>query len=179
MIYQLFLPSQYGRQVNGVTSNIMYDVNWDELFQKENYNYKKCRVRFQFQSTTLQDQTAVAAGEWEYYARTGYLTANFSAVNQATARGKSVNGGCVLGIIKPTNIQAYIKNDQLTNSFTWISYENSTLNTKGVEIATPVGTGALNLQLYCWYSATATAPTLMTYDQDYEIILEFEFSDDD
>lgn len=184
MIYQLFLPSQYGTQVGGVTSNMRFQVNWDDLFQRKNLEYKTCRVRFHFQSTTLQSTIGPAAsGTWEYYARTGYLAANFSGAKQATVMPVPRTGrdlyGVSLGIISPNTIMSYTADGSAANVSSWISYQNSTLQTKGVEISTPTGTGDLNLQLYCWYSTTATSPTLMTYDGDYEVVLEFELLEDD
>lgn len=178
MIYQLFLPSQYGTQIGGLTSNMKYLINWDELFRGENYNYKKCRVRYEFVSTTLQNQETTTGSNWEYYARTGYLVANFTGSNQGCVLGKNNLGGCVLGTIVPS-APNWPDTAGGVYTYKWISYNNSTLKNRGVEINTPMGTGDLNLQLYCWFSTGATHPSLMTYDQDYEIILEFEFDEDD
>jgi hypothetical protein len=172
MVYTLFLTTQNGRQPTN-TSDSYWDINWDNLFNNENHNYKKCRVRFEINSTTLQSTTTA----FDYKARNGYITANFATSNQSTSSNSSIVGGCILGTIAPFPFQSWYTGT--SSATTWVSFRNSTLDTKGVSIMTPRGTGTLQISLYCFNSTGPISPSIMDYDNEYTLLLQFDFEEED
>jgi hypothetical protein len=173
MIYTLLLTSQNATS-NPKTSNSIWNINWDDLFNTNNLKpeYRTCRVKFEINSTTLQSTTAT----YDYKARNGYLTANFATTNQGTQQGQSIVGGCILGTLSVEPTMYWYNGTSSVN--TYISYRNSTLATKGVEILTPTGVGALNVGMYCLESTGGITPSLMSYDDEFTLILQFDFDDE-
>lgn len=171
MIYNLYLASVTGR--SSVASNVTWTINWDDLFKLNNLKpeNKTCRVKYEINSTTLQSTTSA----YDYKTRNGYISSNFVTNNQGTSQNASLVGGCLLGTLSPEPIIAWYNGTATSNNY--ISYRNSTLATKGIEILTPSGVGDLNIQFYC-YGASGT-PVLMDYDQSYTLFLQFEFNEDD
>jgi hypothetical protein len=130
-----------------------------------------CRVKYEINSTTLQSTTT----SFDYRARNGYITSNLVTNNQGTSQGANLVGGCILGTLSPEPVMAWYSGS--ATSYNYISYRNSTLATKGVEIITPSGVSDLNIQFYCYSGATGL-PQLMDYDQSYTLFLQFEFEDE-
>ena len=170
MIYTLFLSSLTGRSSS--TSSVTWNINWDDLFKQNNLlpENKKCRVKFEINSTTLQSTTAT----YDYKKRNGYITANLATNSQGTSRDNTIVGGTILGILSVEPTMNWYNGTSSVN--TYISYRNSTLATKGVEVMTPVGVSDLNIQMYCFN--TSTTPELMDYDQSYTLVLQFDFDEE-
>jgi hypothetical protein len=171
MIYTLLLTSQNGTSVP-TTSNTIYAINWDDLFKKKNYDFRTCRVKYEINSTTLQTTTTL----YDYKTRNGYITANFATNNQGTPMNVSAIGGCILGTLSPIQQMSWYNGTAQTNS--WISYRNSTLATNGVEINTPTGVGQLQISFYHLASTGPITPSIMDYDDEYTLVLQFEFDDE-
>jgi hypothetical protein len=173
MIYTLLLTSPNGK-ANSTTSNVSWMINWDDLFKQNNLlpENRKCRVRFEINSTTLQSTTA----DYDYKKRNGYLTANFATNSQGTSVGTGIVGGCILGTLSVDPNMNWWNGTASVN--TYISYRNSTLASKGVEIMTPVGVSELYISMYCLDNNSPYTPKLMDYDQSYTLILQFDFDEE-
>lgn len=164
MIFSLYLASNNATQ-SPTTTNCSWLVNWEDLFRIVPKEYQKCRVKYHFVSQTYESSSGISATS-----RTGYLQANFVSQSQ----GGVGTGGVILGLISPQAIIQYSTANGVLD-YQLIKYDCSTLATKGVEITRPVGTGQFNLQLMTYSSST---PSSSGYDQEYSILLEFDFDEE-
>lgn len=164
MIFSLYLASNNAIQ-SSTTTNCSWLVNWDNLFRGLPSQYQKCRVKYHFVSQTYEGTTGISSES-----RTGYLQSNFVSQSQLTG----ITGGVILGLISPQSIVQY-SSVAGTPNYLLIKYDCSTLATKGVEITRPVGTNTFNLQLFTYATST---PSSSSYDQEYSILLEFDFDEE-
>ena len=157
-IYRLYLNSFPG--FPGITSNIdKFNVSWlvdyDSMFSSANYKYKHCRLRYKF----LSDPAVVA--NVNHTASKGVLVVNgLSSANNS----KNV-GGIVLDNIIPVQ----------STSLAW--FDNSSMDTVGIDILPPYGLSTLNVQLWGpeYGCQIGSVPTLIsTFTPNYTIIFAFE-----
>jgi hypothetical protein len=133
--------------------NVTWQVDWDNLFRKEQGKYNFCKVRFDLVSESFTASTP-ASTDWTNYG--GYLAvslpSNFNAVT---------TNGTILGQIWPsdcpvtgTNIHCII---------------NSTMSENGININMPTGTSLFNVQMI---KGDGFVP--MPLFQQYNILFSFE-----
>lgn len=162
--YSLYLNTNTGAPNlldNTSTANVKWLVDWDSLFNRDNYIYKNCQVRIRLvgENNATQDTSNTS----------GVLVANF---------GQSYVGGNVAGVVLApidltrsniyvssawTNAQAYIDINTMTNAY-------------GQNIDMPVGLNTLNLQMWRnGYGANGDAENiLVTNTVQYYAIIQFE-----
>lgn len=137
-VYSLFLNTATTNkfyQYSSKTTNaqVMWNINFDDLFQGDNKIYNKCRVRFQLTSTTW----SAGANEWDAF--TGFLTLSLPSKYQQV---RGLNGS-VLGMLTPQLVGNMNSAQTATNA-----YNVSTLATNGVDINVPTGLQSLYVNLY-------------------------------
>jgi hypothetical protein len=167
-VYTLFLNSIAGfsgliSSTSGNPNNVTWNVDWDALFNRENYIYKNCSVRVSLSgSKTTQIVMDNIAGQ---------LVANFGQ----NFTGKNVQG-VVLGQFVPTTVYYDV------GAGVYVSYIYQILNTLtdalGQQIDMPYGLSAFNLQMWRpgFGSAGSAGNALIANPQSYNIMLQFELS---
>lgn len=138
-VYSLFLNTAttnkyYQYSSKNTNASVMWNINFDDLFNGDNKIYNKCRLRYQFTSNAW---TSVQ-GEYDKY--TGYLTTSLPSKYQQV---RGLNGS-VLGIINPQ----YVGNLDASTNVYKNSYNVSTLTTNGIDINVPSGLQPLYVNLY-------------------------------
>jgi hypothetical protein len=119
--------------VNNKTT-VSWNINWDNVFQGDNLNYKFCAVRYHLSS----DKIDITAGTNDWNTNTGLLVASFTSKYQEN-RGAN---GVVLDIINPS----YYPNASAGTMS--MAYNQSTLSAgKGLDINVPTGTQILTINL--------------------------------
>ena len=137
-------------------NNVSWQVNWDDLFKRENKNYKRCTVRFQLNSVGFTRTDT----DWGTY--NGVLTCNLQSSSVGTT-----TFGTPLGLIYPIdNPCAPAGND--TRAF----FLNTLDKVQGVDVLVPSGNSYFTLS---WYNSNNVS--LMTPLYDYQILLQFELSE--
>lgn len=134
-------------------SNVSWRADWDNIFNKENYNYKYCRVRFYLTSESFTASVPPSA-DWTNYC--GYL-----AVSLPSSYNATTTNGTILGLISPsdspvtgTNIHCIIA---------------STMSEIGVDINVPTSTQQLNISMI-----NDNDFQFLTTFKEYQILLNFE-----
>jgi hypothetical protein len=166
-IYTLYLNSNTG--FRGLISNsnyadVAWSVDWDSLFNRENYIYKDCIVRFRMVSEKndgLQDNNQTL----------GVLVANFGQ----NFTGKNVPYVVLAPIdLKPV---ASFAAPTYTNVGNMIDIETMS-HAQGQQINMPIGLTTLNLQMWKnGYGANADADNTLIANSStvqYYIIFQFE-----
>lgn len=168
-IYTLFLGVNYDDYARLVaigrhqpptttTSNIFYyNINWDSLFKNENYNYKKCRVRYQFQvkSVTL---TSIAN-------HSGTITTNLISMN----KNNSNVSGTPLGLYFHGPLPTFV-------SGRYTQQSNMAVSMTGTEIEIPKGVSELQINYVSLNRGTPINST-SNFIRDPHLILLFELYD--
>lgn len=131
-IYSLYLSSYSSNQSqlidNSDKANCSWNINWDEFFHGDNYNYKKCIVKFKLVSATT------TSAYLSHVNNSGYLGINIPSSNQA-----STSVFTVLGLIYPSDAPASLQSisgSNITNINT-ISSNIPTATTQSVIFQTP------------------------------------------
>lgn len=162
--YLLYLNTNTGSPNlidNTSTANVKWMIDWDSLFNRENYKYKHCQVRIRLvgENNATQDTSNTS----------GVLIANF---------GQSFTGGNVQGVVLApidltrsniyvasawTNAQAYIDINTMTNQL-------------GQNIDMPIGLNTFNLQMWRnGYGAQGDAENILVANTvPYYALLQFE-----
>lgn len=135
IVHQLYLSTSYGSNRYDVSnlSAAKWLVDWDTFFRGDNYNYDKCRIRFNLVSE------AVTSANFSYTNAMGVLSSSFAG--QYTFGGP----GTVLGLLTPSTIATDI-NEKSVN----VSCNNSTPALQNPTIVTPQG------NVICTTTATST-----------------------
>jgi hypothetical protein len=137
-IFTLYLNSNTGFSgvvSNGNYANVTWNVDWDSLFNRENYNYKKCAVRFRMVGEN--DPATVQTNDHTL----GVLVANF---------GQSYTGkNTAYTVLAPIDIvrTASYASSTWTNTGIMIDIETMT-HANPQQIDMPKGLNALNLQMW-------------------------------
>jgi hypothetical protein len=166
-VYTLYLNSNTGFRGlinNSDYANVSWLVDWDSLFNRENYLYKYCAVRFRMVgeiNTGIQDNNQTL----------GVLAANFGA----TFSGKNAPY-VVLGSLDLKPVASFTT-PTYTNVGNMIDTETMT-HAQGQQIDMPIGLTTLNLQLWkdafgCNGDANNTLVASSSTHQ-YYIIFQFE-----
>lgn len=159
-IYSLYLSTQVTAPVSNIIvpvnktnlANVSWNIDWDNLFRKEQYNYKHCRVRY---SLTTNKWTAIGSNDdWDNYQ--GYLACSLPSMYNATT-----TSGTFLGIIYPTDVYTVT----VSNDHTIVS---STMGEVGIDISMPMNNSVLNIQFLTDTGA------FIGITPEYQIILSFE-----
>lgn len=167
-IYTLYLNSNTG--FNGLISNsnycnVSWNVDWDSLFNRENYNYKNCRLRFRMVGENNATSIQTTDGN------VGVLVGNFGQ----GYTGKNVPY-VVLGAIDLKRSASY-SSAVWTNTGTYIDI-NTMSDAHAQQIDMPKGLNALNLQLwkngYGVLSDTENVLLDSSSTIQYYIIFQFE-----
>lgn len=164
-VFSLYLASNNATQ-NTTSTNCSWQINWDNLFRTLPSEYQKCRVKYHFVSQTYETTTGISTES-----RTGYLQSNFVSQSQISSNGVA---GVILGLLTPEPIVQYSSVVDTTN-YRLLKFDVSTLLTKGIEITRPSGVSDFNLKIMTYSSSS---PTSSAYDQDYCILLEFDFDEE-
>lgn len=183
MGYTLYLASQGANWggASGTTADLVWNINWDELFNKENLKVENrtVQVRYRLVSQSLEDLSGTQITAQQ---RSGWLSCSLQAANEKTNIGYQQFGGSVLGQLTP-NVIAWISAPGATSGRTmFLKYESSTMSdVNGVEVLTPSGVSQFRVQmLRHQYPLTPAnpeqmVPSVMSYGQDYTLVLDFDF----
>jgi hypothetical protein len=160
--FTLYLNSNTGFSgllSNGSTANVSWLVDWDSLFNRENYKYEHCQVRVQLvgEKSVTQETSSVS----------GILLANFG--QNFTSKN---TGGVVLGSI---DLIRTVDGAAASNTGCFISV-NTMTNALGQNINMPVGLSTFTLQMWRnGYGAIGDAENiLITNAVPYYVMLQFE-----
>lgn len=169
-IYTLYLNANTGFSgliSNSDYANVSWAVDWDSLFNRENYIYKNCVVRFRMVS---EINTALQSNNQTF----GVLVANFGQ----NFTGKNVANVVLAPIeIKPVSSFATGSPPTYTAVGNMIDIETMT-HANGQQINVPIGLTTLNLQM--WkdaYGAIGDANNVLIANSStvqYYIIFQFE-----
>jgi len=153
-VYRLYLSSATGFPSiisNTDKSNVSWLIDYDVMFNRENYKYENCRLRYKF----VSDPATTAS--INHVANKGVLVAN-----GLTSRNTSKNtSSLVLDNIMPTT----------SSTHGW--FDQTSMSDIGLDIIMPYGLSSLNIQL--WDNAFgASSSVLQIFPTDYTLILSFE-----
>lgn len=160
--FTLYLNSNTGFSgllSNSSQANVSWLVDWDSLFNRENYTYQNCQVRVQ-----LVGEKSVT---FETSSVSGILLANFGQ----NFTSKNV-GGVVLG---PLDLIRTVDASVASNTGAYISV-NTMTNALGQNINMPTGLTTFNLQMWRnGFGAIADAENiLVSSTTPFYVILQFE-----
>jgi len=138
-IYSLYLSTLVTTPVSNYVipqnktnlSNVSWLVDWDNLFRKNNYDYKYCRVRFNLITEAF---TASSPATLDWAAYSGYV-----ATNLASSYNANTTNGTILGVIFPTDCP-------VTGTGTHCILAN-TCGEIGADIVVPTGTQQFNIMM--------------------------------
>lgn len=160
--YTLYLNTNTGFRnllSNTSSANVTWLVDWDSLFNRDNYKYESCQVRLQLvgEKSVTQETSAVS----------GILLANFGQ----NFTGKNT-GGVVLGSI---DLIRTVDGAASSNTGCYVSV-NTMSNALGQNINIPQGLQEFNLQMWRnGYGANGDAENiLVTNIVPYYVMLQFE-----
>jgi hypothetical protein len=167
-VYTLFLNSVAGFRglipaISVSPNNVSWNVDYDALFNRDNYIYKNCVVRVNFSGFKNSGTTNSQVD--------GLLVANFGQ----NFTGKNV-GGVVLG-----NFEIFMAYEYNGSSYVeegLYPVLNTMDDAQGQQIDMPYGLNTLNLQMWRpGFGAVGSAGnTLITNPPAYNITLQFELS---
>ncbi len=189
-VYRLLLNTETGfpNLINNTDkANVSWNVDYDSLFNRDNYAYKNCRLRYKFIS---QESGSITAD-----ANTGIL-----AINGLSSRYVSKNTSMLpLDIISPQfrytglgstpvtstgTISGTAPSQTTANTFTQAAslytYKahmySDTMATTGIDIQIPYGMTTLNVQLWqIGFGAFNNADNILqTLTPEYLLMLQFE-----
>jgi hypothetical protein len=150
---------------NTSTANVKWLIDWDSLFNRENYKYKHCQVRIRLVGENNITQ--------ETSTQSGVLVANF---------GQSFMGGNVPGVIlAPIDITRSNIYETVSSITSWKNSNgyieiNTLPNAVGQNIDVPIGLNTFNLQMWRnGYGAIGDAENILVANTTpYYALLQFE-----
>jgi hypothetical protein len=159
-IYQLFLSSKTGFPGlldNTNSANVSYQVDWDAFFQRQQYNYKYCRLRVKYVSN--------ASTSLSYQSNGSVLVAQGLASAYTSKNTVGLPLGlitCEQGVNAGANDRGYLLCDTTQES--------------GLQINIPSGNQQFFLQIWRdGYGCIGSAQdVLYLYYADWSCILTFE-----
>lgn len=165
--YSLFLNSYIGGSYitsRAGTSDVIYTINWDAVFNLNNHKYQKCRLRHDFYSDSITNGVTPTSGN-------GVIV-----LNGINSRSTSITGGMVLGLI--TVDTATSTNGSTTTSYSALK-STSLQSVTGINIEVPKGMRTFEVQLQNnAYGSTASQGLLASNTvADWGLMLIFEFYD--
>lgn len=180
MIYTLYLNSLQADIKNSGTASCTWYVNWDNFFERKNYEYRRCRIRFVMDQMELENTLTPADDGWQYHYRMGYLGSSFQSTRQGTSNGSNV-AGSILGPIRPEPIVSWTADGTNSNINNWCIVKGNTMSsTKGPEFITPVGTSILTLQLLKFALNANEQPSLFSdFSNPWQVVIEIELMEED
>lgn len=167
-VYTLYLSTQITSPATNIIvpvnktnlANVSWNIDWDNLFRKENYLYTNCRVRFQL----VTNKWSASAGNTDWDDYQGYLGCSLPSSYNATTTNNTI-----LGMIFPTDVYT------ITAS-TSHAYVISSLSDVGVDINMPKYNSIFNLQFRNTNTQSFISSTIMP---EYQILLTFELYNQD
>lgn len=168
-VYTLFLNSRLGFRgllnTATATNDATWLIDWDALFNRDNYVYKNCFVRVSMDTTSY-------AGSPNTIAIQGVLIANFGQ----NFTGKNVSN-VVLGQLEPVLTYEYNGVDQYLPTGI-IQKLNTLTDALGQQIDMPYGLSQLNLQQWRnGYGSNADIQNILIPNAAaYNIMFQFELS---
>lgn len=152
-IYRLHLSTWTGFPGlldNSNKASVSWNVDYDSLFNRENYNYKNCRLRYKLVSDANTNISHVA--------NNGVLAiSGLGSINSS----KNISIG-VLDPIVPT----------IGSTHGWFNL--STMDEVGIDISMPYGLSVINPQFWdSGFGANGNA-VLQTMTSQYSLVLSFE-----
>ncbi len=174
--YPLYLSSASGAPNlvgNADQANVKYRIDWDTFFNRDNYKYRSCRIRYKF----LCQPSPGNAGTYTYNPST------FSGVIVASGIppvASNTYSDTIIGIINVETVQ-YLSNTMLVNTTT-LSGEDLTSVT-GQNIIIPTGLRELNIQLWNNKFYSSNSKLLSDIDSNniplniWNLLLVFELYD--
>jgi len=154
-VYRLYLSTMTGfpNLLNNTDkANVTWQVDFDSLFNRENYNYKNCRLRYKLVSDPATNTSHIN--------NKGVL-----AINGLSSRYTSKN-------------TPYLVLDNLipvaSSTHGW--FDITTMAEVGVDIVVPYGLSTINPQLWDngFGSTTTGNAVLQTFTANYTLVLSFE-----
>lgn len=138
-----------------LNTSTTWNINWDEMFKKNNYKYKKCRVRVKAQSI-LSDNTAL------YPTTVQVLTSSFQTNHNGTES------------ILPTSLSTVYFGDTAITNQLFTVYLNTHGSIAGTNIEPPQGQTFFTLA-YQQRDTLSLSDSLVTLDIGY--LFTFELYD--
>ena len=140
-IYTVFLGTNQ-QDVNGIMTYVdktnlcnvtWYAVNWDSLFKGMQKKYSKCRLRYDFRTSAIDEN--VPSPPQTYNDFVGYISCSLTSQNNANTTYGTPIGLFYAETIPTFDIDRYV-------------ILSSTLDSVGVDIIPPEGITPLNISLY-------------------------------
>ena len=181
-VYRLFLNTETGFPnlvSNTNKNNCIWNVDYDSLFNRDNYNYKNCRLRYKL--ITRQSASIVPVSNTGVLALNGlsspYVSKNTNMlpldiiVPIMHLTGNGATTGTIAGTA-PSQTTT-------TSSSTYTvlgSIVSDTMNTTGIDIQMPYGLSPLNVQFWSYgFGAIGDSDNvLQSVVPDYNVIFQFE-----
>lgn len=165
-VYSLYLNSASGNPyITNLTTSLVYrsySVNWDSFFAGANQRFKKCKIRYEFNSDPATGTTQMDPTTYN----------SVLAINGLGSKFATKYANITLGLLRLESIQV---NGATPSVQTCLTGEN--LTGPGQNIEVPMGYKDLNIGLY----QTAVNPmTLISTAliQNWDVILHFELYDE-
>jgi len=170
-IYTLYLNTVDTNAISNPDSTVIrWIVDFDSLFRRENYNYKKCKLRFNIVSRT----TGLPVPSLPKFKPTiSYLACSLSSNYNAT------------NLIQPTLLNAMVLVDSpVTSVRKWIHPNVNTSENVGASINMPQGIQQFTISVGDAANLTSAtnfgsfvSPTQYNLIFQYHILLQFELYD--
>lgn len=172
--YTLYLSNYTGAKYlvdRSDLANVRFSVDWDSFFNRDNYKYRGCRIRYKFVSDPCTSSTYT------------YDPANFNAVlvaNGIPPLAANLFGGTMIGLMGLATV-TYVSNS-VSATTTYYDVEDLTSVT-GQNIYIPFGIKELGIQIWdnafgatAAKLASAVSPTNIPFGT-WNLMLVFELYD--
>ena len=181
-VYRLFLNTETGfpNLVSNTNRNsCVWNVDYDSLFNRDNYKYKNCRLRYKL--ITRESTNIIPVSNTGVIAVNGlsspYVSKNthmlpldiVTPIMRATANGATT--GTIVGSAGNQTTSTTASTYAITGHI-----ESDTMATTGLDISMPYGLTQLNIQFWSYgFGAIGDGDNvLQTMSVDYNVILQFE-----
>jgi hypothetical protein len=151
-------------------ASVKYNINWDTFFNRDNYRYKSCRLRYKFLS---DPSTSINGYTYDPTDFNGVIVAN-----GLPPMSNPIYGGTIVGTIEVAGINYNVATVATTNTVLVGSDLNAAV---GQSIQVPTGFREVTIQL--WQNTFAsTSPVLLNTITNmglgnWNLILNFELYD--
>jgi hypothetical protein len=163
-IYSLYLNSADANATANADGTIVsWLIDFDSLFRKENYNYKKCKLRFKMISRV---PTLAAPNLPKFQGSMSYLACSLS---------NNYNG---TNLLRPTILNTFVLRDSYITTARQTNHENvNTAENVGININMPFNTQLFTIStgdLANFSSTSNFGTTGYSLSFNYVILLQFD-----
>jgi len=166
-IYSLYLNTADTNTISNTDNTIIsWLVDFDSLFRKENYNYKKCKLRFKM---VTRVPVIAAPNLPKFQGSISYLACSLSSNYNAT------------NLLRPTILNTFVLRDTYITTTRQTNHENvNTAENVGTSINMPFNTQLFTISngdVANFSNITNYGTTGYTLSFNYVIHLQFELYD--